>query len=303
MLNALYQTAAKSGVAISYGRTAGSFVPAAGGGWSVRAAGEERPIAARAVIVAAGGAGGDPAWLRAHFGAEAERVAVRGGASSDGLALQRLIESGAKPVGDPAACHLVAVDARGPPFDGGIVTRITAIPHGIVVDRDGVPVEVAGAGARRTHYARWGPEIARAPGGIAFLILDADGLARAAPTAFAPIRAETIVGLARALGLDAAALERAVAAANATTQEPRVAAAPFFALPMRAGLTFVHYGVQVDTAMRVAMRNGQTAETLFAAGMAMAANVLRRGYLAGLGLTLAAVSGRRAGEAAADALR
>ncbi len=136
---------------------------------------------------------------------------------------------------------------------------------------------------------------------MAFLILDADGLNRAQPTALPPISAAAIDALAGALDLDAAALRRAVDAFNAERplRRRRIATPPFFAFPMQPGLTFVHYGLAVDDQMRVSMRDGRTVETLFAAGMIMAANVLRRGYLAGLGLTLSAVSGRRAGEAAA----
>ena len=78
---------------------------------------------------------------------------------------------------------------------------------------------------------------------------------------------------------------------------------PFYALPLRPGMTFVHYGLAVDDQMRVSMGDGRTVETLFAAGMIMAANILRRGYLAGFGLALSAVSGRRAGEAAARHVR
>ena len=91
---------------------------------------------------------------------------------------------------------MVAVDARGPKFDGGIVTRITAIPHGIVVDRDGKRFHDEGEDARKTHFARWGARIAECPEQIAYLILDANGLGRALPTALAPIRADSIAALA-----------------------------------------------------------------------------------------------------------
>ena len=67
---------------------------------------------------------------------------------------------------------------------------------------------------------------------------------------------------------------------------------------MRAGLTFVHFGLAVDDRLRVKTRDN-VCENLFAAGMIMAANIFSHGYLAGLGLTLCAVTGRRAGEAAA----
>jgi tricarballylate dehydrogenase len=302
MLNALYETAARIGVVVAYGSEAVALTPRSDEAWSVEVVGAEKErIAARCVVVAAGGAGADPQWLRAHFGPAADCYSIRGGSHSNGRAMHVLINAGVRTVGDPATCHTVAVDARGPRFDGGIVTRITAIPHGVVVDRHAARAEIAGRDAGRTHYARWGPRIADCPDGVAFLILDSDGLSRAHPTALPPISAGTIGALAGALDLDAEALGRAVDSFNVERPLRRrpIATPPFFAFPMRPGLTFVHYGLAVDDQMRVSMRDGRTVETLFAAGMIMAANVLGRGYLAGLGLTLSAVSGRRAGEAAA----
>jgi tricarballylate dehydrogenase len=302
MLNALYETAAKIGVVVAYSSEAVAFSPRPDNTWSVEVAGAgSQKIAARCVAVAAGGAGADPDWLRAHFGPPADGYSIRGCSYSNGRAMQMLIEAGVRTVGDPTTCHMVAVDARGPRFDGGIVTRITAIPYGLVVDRDAARVEIESREVGRTHYARWGPRIARCPDGVAFLILDAGGLNRTAPTALPAISADTIAALAETLDIDAAALGRAVDAFNAerSGRRPSISSPPFFALPMRPGMTFVHYGVAVDNQMRVLLRDGRTIETLFAAGMIMAANILRSGYLSGLGLTLSAVSGRRAGEAAA----
>lgn len=303
MLNALYEKAAKLGVVITYDSEAVALTPEPDDAWSVEVAGfaDRQRIAARCVVVGAGGAGADPEWLRARFGPAAEAYCIRGGSYSSGRAMQMLIEAGARTVGDPATCHTVAVDARGPRFDGGIVTRITAMPYGLVVDRNGARIDVVGGEAARSQYARWGARIARSPGGVAFLILDAEGLNRAGPIALPPIRAETIPALAGALELDSAGLAEAIDLSNAERPSRRrpIATPPFSALPLRPGLTFVHYGLAVDVQMRVSMRDGRRVETLFAAGMSMAANILRRGYLAGFGLTLAAISGRRAGEAAA----
>ncbi len=303
MMNALYDTAEKIGVAVEYDCEGVALAPEPDGGWSLEAASgaDRRRFASRCVIVAAGGPGGDPDWLRARLGPPADAYCIRGGAYSDGRVLQRLIDAGARSVGDPSMCHVVAVDARGPKFDGGIVTRITAIPYGLVIDRNAAPVTVASRDTGRSHYARWGPRIARLPGGVAFLVLDAVGLHRAAPTALPPISADSIVALAEALALDGAALGNAVGAFNAehASRRPSIATPPFFAFPLRPGLTFVHYGLAVDDRMRITLADGRSAESLFAAGMIMAANVLRRGYLAGFGITLSAVAGRRAGEAAA----
>jgi tricarballylate dehydrogenase len=285
MMSALYETAAAAGVDIRYDSQALGLRAAPEGGWSVGfAAGETR---ARCVVVASGGPGANPTWLRPSAGA----LMFRGGAYSDGRVMQALVEGlGVRTVGDPASRHMVAVDARGPQFDGGIVTRVTAIPHGIVVNRDGAALADPSRNAKPSHYAQWGARIAAEPGGVAFLILDSEGLRRAGPMAFAPLRAVTLAGLASALGLEGAALERAACCLRGP---------PFFGLPLRAGLTFAHFGLQVDESQRPIGADGCAMEGLFAAGMIMAANFLPCGYLAGLGITLSAVTGRAAGEAAA----
>jgi tricarballylate dehydrogenase len=298
MINALYATAARLGVGIDHDSDVLSLTRTPEGFWraDVGAGGAARQIEARAAVVASGGPGADPAWRRAHFGANADKILIRGSPYSNGRLMQRLMESGVKTLGDPASCHMVAVDARGPAADGGIVTRITAIPYGLVVDSHAARVNLS-AGAGKTHYAQWGQKIARCDGGEAFLILDSDGFLRAPPAALAPLRAETLAELASALNLDAAALIDSVETFNREAVEP-IAAPPFFAFPMRAGLTFVHFGLAVDERLRVKTRDG-VFQNLFAAGMIMAPNIFSRSYLAGLGLTLSAVTGRRAGEAAA----
>ncbi|MCG6203362.1 FAD-dependent tricarballylate dehydrogenase TcuA [Rhodopseudomonas sp. HC1] len=303
MINALYRTAAALGIVFSSDSDVRGLREAACG-WIVEIGGNgsaPSEVEARTVIVCAGGPGGDAAWLRAHHGASGDGLMIRGMPFADGRLLEQLFAMGASAVGDPSVCHMVAVDARGPRFDGGIVTRITAIPHGMVVDASGARIDAAGAGQEPTHYARWGPRIAACDGQTATLILDSDALRRAAPQAFAPIEAESVGSLATALGCDPATLHAAVTSFNAAPPPGArpLTRAPFAAYPMRAGITFVHHGVAVDDGLRVVWADGRVHDSLYAAGMIMAANVLRRGYLAGLGLTLAAVFGRLAGEEAA----
>jgi len=323
MINALYMTAAKLGVTINYdsevvklafGDDRNCEIDIAHGGSIER-------VAANTMVLCAGGHQANIDWLRTSFGAAADGFMIRGSPYVTGSVLRLLLEAGVRPAGDPSRCHMVAVDARGPRFDGGIVTRITAIPHGIVVDRDGRRFHDEGEDARKTHFARWGARIADCPGQIAYLILDARGFGRALPTALPPIRADTVAALARVLGLDPAALETTVRDFNAATTaaddrpltdrcttgltppKSRGAVAlevpPFAAYPLRPGVTFTHFGVAVDEHMRVLRRDGRPARNVFAAGMIMAANVLGDGYLAGLGVALSTVFGRLAGEEAA----
>ncbi len=202
MINALYATALKLGVSIDYD----SEVVALGFGDDRDCAadivhdGKIERVAAKTLVLCTGGHQANLDWLRESFGAAADNFMIRGTPYATGAVLRLLLDAGAKPVGDPSRAHMVAVDARGPKFDGGIVTRITAIPHGIVVDRDGKRFHDEGEDARKTHFARWGARIADCPDQTAYLILDAQGFARALPTALPPVRADTVAALATKLG-------------------------------------------------------------------------------------------------------
>ena len=57
----------------------------------------------------------------------------------------------------------------------------------------------------------------------------------------------------------------------------------------------------MDNHTRVVLEKGESARNVFAAGEVMAGNILRRGYLAGFGMTIGTVFGRIAGEEAARA--
>ncbi len=327
MINALYATALKLGVSIGYDRevVALTFDTERNCTADILHDGNIERVAAKTLVLCTGGHQANLDWLRQSFGPAADSFMIRGTPYATGAVLRLLLDAGAKPVGDPARAHMVAVDARGPKFDGGIVTRITAIPHGIVVDRNGRRFHDEGEDARKTHFARWGARIADSPDQIAYLILDAQGFGRALPTALPPIRADTVASLATKLGLDPAALQTTVADFNAATPagddlpvierrttgltppKSRAAVAltapPFAAYPLRPGMTFTHFGVAVDDHMRVMKTDGEPVHNVFAAGMIMAANVLGDGYLAGLGVALSTVFGRLAGEQAARQAR
>ena len=84
----------------------------------------------------------------------------------------------------------------------------------------------------------------------------------------------------------------------------RIDTPPFYAYPVRPGITFTYLGTKVDHDARMIMSAGTPAANMFAAGEIMAGNVLGQGYAAGIGMTIGAVFGRIAGESAArDALR
>jgi tricarballylate dehydrogenase len=238
--------------------------------------------------------------------------------------LASLLELGAATTGDPREFHAVAVDARAPKFDGGIVTRLDSVPFGIVVNRDGKRFYDEGEDFWPKRYAIWGGLIARQPDQVAYSIIDADVIDKFMPSVFHPVESPTLEGLAQQLGLDPAATVAAVEEFNRSivtggtfnpgelddchTQgltPPKshwavpIKKPPFYGYPLRPGITFTYMGVKVDDSARIIMHTGQPAANMTAAGELMAGNILGKGYLAGFGLTIGAVFGRIAGREAA----
>lgn len=217
----------------------------------------------------------------------------RGTPFNTGALMKRVIDAGAAEGGVLEEAHLVAVDARSPFHDGGIVTRVDGMELGMVVDAEGQRFlnETEIAGPRR--YSRWGRAIAALAIPRAALVLDADGMAAMPRLTYAPIRAQNLGELARQIGVDPVVLHRSA------EQCGRVKRPPFFAYPVVPGLTFSCHGLRVDTLARVKMRDGSVRQDLFAAGAIMASDILHTGYLSGVALTISAVFGRIAGEEAA----
>ena len=207
--------------------------------------------------------------------------------------MRSLLSQGAAPAGRAQAAHLVAVDARFPGPDGGIVTRVDGMEHGIVVDEAGRRFQDETAIRGPTRYAVWGQRVAQLSERRAALILDACGIRKIPLYAFPPIEAQSLPELASLLRLNPVELAQSAKASG------RVAQPPFFAFPIRPGITFTCLGVKVDEKAQVVRQDGGPFPGVFAAGMIMAPNVLGTGYLAGCGMTIGAVFGRMAGEEAA----
>src|SRR5262249_40939432 len=79
----------------------------------------------------------------------------------------------------------------------------------------------------------------------------------------------------------------------------RIEVAPFYAYPVRPGITFTYLSTRVNRQGRGVMADGASSAHMFAAGEIMAGNVLGRGYAAGMGMTIGSVFGRIAGREAA----
>jgi tricarballylate dehydrogenase len=325
LMNAYYAAAERLGISVFYDTEVRSLCFANGMIREVTAVknGTSSALRPKAVVVSSGGFQANIEWLRQYWGDAAGNFIIRGTPYAQGGVLKKLLEQGAAPVGDPTQCHAVAVDARAPKFDGGIVSRLDCIPFSIVVDRAAQRFYDEGEDIWPKRYAIWGRLVAQCPEQIAYAITDAKSEKLFMPSAFPPIRAQNIAELAGKLGLDAAALEATITNFNRAVRPGKfdpgrlddcrtegitppkthwarpIDEPPFIGYPLRPGITFTYLGLKVDQNARVLTQDGRPSANLFAAGEIMAGNILGQGYIAGIGMAIGAVFGRIAGREAA----
>ena len=275
------------------------------------------------VVFASGGFQANIPWMIEAWGAGAENFLIRGTELNKGYVLQALMTQGVATIGDPTQCHAVAIDARAPKFDGGIVSRLDSVPFGIVVNQAGERFYDEGEDLWPKRYAIWGRLVANQPDQIAYSIIDSTATQHFMPSVFPPIEANTLPELAQAIDVPVKAFVETVERFNQATTEGKfdgttldglstvgleinktnwaqpITEPPFLAYPLRPGITFTYFGLKVDAQARVYMANGEPSANMFAAGEIMAGNVLGQGYCAGTGMTIGGVFGRIAGAQAA----
>jgi len=326
MLNALYLTAEKLGVETVYDAEVTDLQIEDGMFLSAKI---KQPIdgaaeiRASALVAAAGGFEANIEWLKEYWGEAADNFLIRGTPYNRGSILKMLLAKGVQDIGDPTQCHAVAIDARAPKFDGGIITRHDSVVFGIVVNKHAQRFYDEGEDIWPKRYAIWGRLVAAQPDQIAYIIFDASVRNSFMPTLFPPIEGATIAELAGKLELDPAALEKTISEFNAAVQPGtfdhtilddcttegitppkthwarRIETAPYLAYPVRPGITFTYLGTRVNKESRMVMKDGKPSANMFAAGEIMAGNVLGKGYAAGIGMTIGSVFGRVAGREAA----
>ena len=327
VLNAYYAAAERRGVEVLYDAEVSELSISRGvfeGGIALLE-GEPVRFRAKALVAAAGGFESNLEWLEEAWGEAARNFLIRGTPYNKGKLLKLLIENGVESIGDARQCHAIAIDARAPKFDGGIVTRLDSLPLGIVVNKDGWRFEDEGADLWPKRYAVWGRLIAQQSDQIAYSIFDSKVMGRFMPSVFPAISGQTIAELAGKMGLpvdetvctveqfnravEPGSVDHSLLDGRATREitPPKsnwaqpIDRPPFYGYPLRPGITFTYLGTRVNESAAIQMKDGRTTPNIFAAGEIMAGNILGQGYLAGIGMTIGAVFGRIAGREAARA--
>ena len=254
--------------------------------------GQPLRLSARAVVLADGGFQSNTDMLRRHITPEPAKLKQRGGVTGTGDGLRMARDAGAAITAlDRFYGHLLCRDAMHsdkvwpyPELDGIATASI------LVNDQ----------GARFLDEGRGGVWIANtiakeADPLCASIIFDSkiwEGPGRSARIPANPTlesaggtihRAPTLAALAEKVGAPAAALEATVAAYNAAVHNTSFAAlsparsperftpwaietAPFFAIPVCAGITYTMGGIRIDRDACVLRGDGSIIEGLYAAG-------------------------------------
>ncbi len=321
LVNAYYACAEDLGVTIRYDSEV-RHIDLSEGRFSAAVLTDGTRIEGRAVVLASGGFQADLDWLTRAWGPEAANFLIRGTPYNRGVVLRDVLDQGAVSVGDPTQCHCVAIDGRAPKFDGGIVTRLDCVPYALVVNRDAARFYDEGEDVWPKRYAIWGRLVAAQPDQIAYAITDQKAQGLFMPPVFAPVKADTIEGLAQLLGLPGDALRQTVAEYNSACRDgsftpgvldglatdgldpPKTNWArpldtpPYYGYMLRPGVTFTYLGLKVTERAQVQGAHGLL-PNVWAAGEIMAGSILGQGYLAGFGMTIGTVFGRIAGQEAA----
>lgn len=326
------RVAAELGVEVRYGHRAMELCVEDGRvvGAIVEAAGRSMIIRAESVVLTAGGFESDPTWRREHLGEGWENAKVRGTPNNTGDMIAAALRIGATKGGDWSTCHSVQWDAFTSKNESNreLTNRLTrqSYPLGIIVNNRGQRFLDEGADFRNYTYAKYGREILKQPGSVAYQIFDAPlrPMLRTEEYDMPGISVETadsIEELADRIGVDPTALARTVEEYNSsidqsvefdpTIKDGRRAdtvpvksnwaapltTGPFYAYGVTCGITFTFGGVKTDTHGRVLDAEGTHIEGLYAAGE-MLGGLFSANYPGGTGLTAGCVFGRRAGELA-----
>jgi tricarballylate dehydrogenase len=297
LLEVLTPVAKKLGVQFHFETTATALQQGENGavtGVVVEHAGVVRTLEADAVIIAAGGFEGDPAYLDENLGArDRPLVPIAPGAFFNrGEGIRMAIAAGAGKAGAWDDFHAEPVDPRAEHSEAIVM----GFNYGILVDRDGHRFIDEGRSTIDETYEETARKIWNLPGSIAYFLTDqhyTDEVARGPEGILSrvePITADSISELAEKIGIPVSELESTVVGYNAATTdapfswatpdgkgtegiEPKKSnwafpldRGPFIAYPVVCAIVFTYGGLATDDHGRVIDSSGRAIDGLYAAG-------------------------------------
>lgn len=334
LVASLTDAAKRNGITVAYGARAASLIHDDGGvrGVRVRQNGKTREVAAKSVVLAAGGFQANAEWRTRYLGPGWDLAKVRGTRFNTGDGIRMALEAGAMPTGNWSGCHAVGWDRNASEFgdlDVGDNFQKHSYPFGIMINANGDRFVDEGADFRNYTYAKYGRVILAQPGQFAWQVFDRKVLYLLRDEyrikRVTKVSAATLEELVQKLDdVDPARALQTITAYNSavrkdvpfnpnvkdsrstvglpvpksnwanTIEEP-----PFEAYAVTCGITFTFGGVRIDPGARVIDTEGQPIPGLFAAGE-MVGGIFYFNYPGGTGLMNGAVFGRIAGASAGE---
>ena len=282
LVNAYFRSAERLGVKIRYNAQV-TDIELKGGSSSRRTSVNVRSmvsvfppsVSGQGLVLAAGGFESNREWLREAWGQNergewpSDNFLIRGTRFNTGVLLRRMRPRRRyhrRP--DPSAHG--GIDARAPLYDGGICTRIDCVSLGVVVNRDGERFYDEGEDFWPKRYAIWGRLVAGQPGQQAYSIIDQQALGRFMPPVFPgtkgrlPWKSGPPVEASRSSNSSKPSRNTTRPAASARSITPHWTIAtpkvdtrqnplgppagkpPFYAYPLKPGMTFTYLGLATD---------------------------------------------------------
>ncbi len=335
LINSLFNRAIEIGIDIWYGSQATELVTVNDKITGIKMVknGNMMTIQTKSVILACGSYEANKEMRSQYLGEEWEAAIVRGSEFNTGDGITMALAVGAQKYGEFGwtGCHSIGTDYHAPKVGNfnkpGDIYKKSSFPLGLLINKEGKRFVDEGADFRNYTYAKYGREVLKQPGQIAFQLFDSQVrpmLRKEYNLEEATFyKANSLEELAELMSVDKAQFLKTIEEFNSAVQEGeynptikdgkgtvgiplpktnwalRIEEAPYYAYPVTCGITFAFGGLHVSTAGEVLNSADKPIAGLFAAGE-MVGGIFYKNYPGGSGLMSGAVFGKLAGTTAAQ---
>lgn len=287
-------------------------------------------VTGKTVVLGCGGFEANAQMRAQYLSTPWDHAKVRGTAHNQGDGLRMALSIGALPWGQWSGRHSTPISNEWPDFADRKRTDKSnrlSYPYSVMLNRQGLRFVDEGEDMGLYTYAKYGGEILRQPGSLAWQIFDQKTIHLLEPRyrTSDPITSDTLEGLVEQLVFDdhaqavrtlhdynAAAcdadgfdpsqkdgLATSGLSPNKTNWAVRLDSPPFAAYSATGGITFTFGGLKIDRDARVIGTDWRPIPGLFTCGE-MVGGLFHFNYPGGTGLVSGAVFGRIAGRSAAE---
>ena len=313
----LYETAARSLTVNERGKVCGALAKKPGG--FVR-------IEAESVILSCGGFQANPALRRCYLGPNWDLVKLRGTRYDTGDGMEMALSVGAQLAGHWGGCHASIVSEDSPMIEAASAgSERYSYQFCIMVNREGKRFVDEGEDFLAFTYAKFGKEILKQPGAVAFQIFDSKGISILRPEYQNALKVESdsLEELAKELDIHVEPFLATVREFNEAIDDSKpfiqyrvdgrrtrglspdktnwarkIDAPPFQGYAVVCGLTMTYGGLKTNEKAQVIDTSDQPIQGLYAVGE-VTGGFFYHNYPSGTGLVRGAVMGRIAGAEAA----